>query len=227
MKLAIVDNDKIIINKIEKLVYEAFRDSVIDVYVNNYEDVYQVEYDIVIFDICLGKISGIDLAIKYSTLYEKSLIVFVSNYDDFVYDVFDINTFIFIRKRFLKEEFQRLINKYYRFMDRTSIVIKYKNEIFNIIVNDIVFIEVFRNTSYIHTKNNTYKCNLSLQKVESEINKDYFYRINRYTILNLNYVKDIKGKNVHLINGRAFHIPRGKLVSFKMIYVQHLASIQF
>lgn len=227
MRIAIIDDDKLIVNRIKALIYKEFKNSVVDVYINNYEKVYQMEYDIAIFDICLGKISGIDLATAYSILHKKSIIIFISNYDDFVFDVFDIPTFIFIRKRYLEEEFKRFTLKYHTFHSSTFIVIKYKNDIYSIAINDILYVETFHNISYIYADGQKYKCYQSLQNLEKEINSSEFFRINRYVLINLKYLKEVRGRHIYLINGCDFLIPKGKVQIFKEKYIQYLENSRY
>lgn len=78
------------------MICKSFENCIIDMYIDKYEDLYQYDYDIAIFDICLDNCSGIELASRYALLYKNCIIVFVSYYDDLVFDVFDIDTFTFI-----------------------------------------------------------------------------------------------------------------------------------
>lgn len=103
LRLAICDDDIRIIEQIETYI-EKIKNKQIeyDVFTNAEELLrYQSqnkEYDVYMLDIEMGKMSGLNLARRLREKYANALIVFLTSYSKYVYDVFEVITFDFILK---------------------------------------------------------------------------------------------------------------------------------
>lgn len=62
------------------------------------------DYDIVFMDIEMSVLNGIETAKKIRKSNQKMVIIFVTDYQEYVYDVFDVLPFRFLRKPCSEEE---------------------------------------------------------------------------------------------------------------------------
>lgn len=198
MNIALVDDEieyhKIVRNYIREIEdYNIYLDCFIDV-----DDLEKsnVVYDIVLLDICLKNINGI----QYSKCHPQYNIIFITNYDSYMQGSFGPNIYGFIKKSDSKEYFHSCIrNVYSRLLEQKSIVIKTRLGIKNIFIKDIVYIQ------YIGRKLLCIKMTTGLERVSGfgitqfyEKLNDSFLFIDRDTIINLNMIIGICNDEVIL-----------------------------
>ena len=77
-----------------------------------------------------------------------------------------------------------------------------------ILKKDIIYIESNRNKCQIYLLDGQYEVYKTLKSFLSELNVDKFFRVNNYTIINLEYIKNVNNKKLTLINGKQFTLKR-------------------
>ena len=71
----------------------------------------ELDFDVYILDIEMGEMSGLELAKKLRQDSPHSLIVFLTSFSKYVYDVFEVVTFDFILKPVSFENFSKVLHK--------------------------------------------------------------------------------------------------------------------
>ena len=102
LKLAICDDAPSVVEQLEGFIekisdisfeYEVFFNAE-ELY--NYKKSHQLDFDVYMLDIEIGDSSGLELAKKLRMESPYSLIIFLTSYSKYVYDVFEVITFDFI-----------------------------------------------------------------------------------------------------------------------------------
>ena len=65
--------------------------------------------DILLLDIDMPKLSGMEVAARLTELPKKPLLIFVTNHDELVYESFRYHPFGFVRKQFLGKELGKVL----------------------------------------------------------------------------------------------------------------------
>lgn len=112
MSIAIVDDTLSCANMVQKEVQQYFPLDTMQVFLTNFEELLTYPFDICFIDIMLEETDGIQLAIQYSKIYPTCKIVFISNYDNLVYNSLVADLFFFIRKGNLVEDMKCFYKKY-------------------------------------------------------------------------------------------------------------------
>ena len=73
------------------------------------EQMNQERCDILLLDIDMPELSGMEVAAKLTELPRKPLLVFVTNHDELVYESFRYHPFGFVRKQFLGKELGKVL----------------------------------------------------------------------------------------------------------------------
>ena len=77
-----------------------------------------VKYDAIFFDIALPGMSGIKAAKEIRKIDESALFIFITSLSDKVYQVFQVNTFHFIRKSYFEKEIEPVLDLLIQRLDR-------------------------------------------------------------------------------------------------------------
>lgn len=158
-------------------------------------------YDILFLDIDMPNLDGIDLAQTYIQKHSDTIIIFITNKYDLVFNAFSVHPYDFIKKEDLDaglaQPIKHLITKLNK--ENRIISIRDKNNIINISCKDIIYCESYGHKCYIHTINKIIETTkYKLSNIESIINSPDFYMINQSYLIHWKYVTSIKNKSVVL-----------------------------
>ena len=182
---------------------------------------------ILFLDIDMPRINGFGLAEKLREKYPDIIIVFVSSYENFVFNSFEYNPFRFLRKSHLEQElpitFQKIIEKC--IVDKETITFNTTEGKQIIRIKDILYFEGNKNYVNIHCKADiNYKCRGTVTEMEQMMNKYDFYRVHPAFVVNLDNIEyiDKKGFCVNINNRDALRVSRRKMPEFKECYMEFI-----
>lgn len=156
-------------------------------------------YDIYFLDIEMPKVNGLKVAhlVREYDLY--AFIVFITNYTNYMKDVFQVNTFDFLLKPIDKKSL-------YETTDRILTLLEYDDDKFSytkrnrqvfVPMKEIIFFEKQGRYVLIRTKNNLDKFIMSTKTLLGKLDSN-FLQIHTSFIINLKYLKRLIGDEVVL-----------------------------
>jgi len=212
VKILIIDDDLVFGERLAKLINEKFNDEKNDIMIKSYISNLDMKqkFDYYFIDIMLEGENGINCG---KTIIGKNYfakIIYMSSEDSLVYDTFASKVYFFLRKGNLKQDLEKLWLKInqdnIKNDDYIEIVSDRKRQM--ILKKDIVYIESNRNKCQIYMLSNEYEVYKTLKSFLNELDTVQYFRLNSYTIINLEYVKSVNGKKVTLINNEEFLLKR-------------------
>lgn len=153
-------------------------------------------------DIEMPGINGIETAHRIRQTDDKALIIFMTQHHEYVYSVFEVLPFRFLRKPFSDDDIKNtflacidylnMASQYYFFkMDRIQ---------HQIPCDDILYFEGRGRKVGLYTRTDEYEFYNKISKVAEELDDALFCRIHVSFIVNLNAIRSIK-ENVVLLDG--------------------------
>ncbi len=211
LRIAICDDEKIILDKIEKLVKNELDNLKIKNEINTFisgESLLEYsnldDFDIIFLDIELKTINGMDIAQTLRNKAYDKIIVFVTSFADYSIVGYKVNAFRFILKDNLEEELSECIRN-------TVAKLGLKKAAFDEFVmdiRDIVYIESAKHQVVIHFKNgDDYKIYDTLDNIEKKLNSSNLVRVHQSYLVNVIYVKDVKCYTLNLSGKENIEIP--------------------
>lgn len=205
--IAVIDDETDILEIIYNKVNYIFNEAGIDCNITLLDDPCQLDnnirYDSLLLDIEMPKINGIDLARNYLKIYNDTIIIFVTNKHDLVFNAFSVHPFDFIKKENLDTGLDKTLKHLITRINKENriISIRDRNNIISINCKEIIFCESYGHKCHIHTINDTITTNkYKLSSIESIINSSDFYMINQSYLIHWKYVTRIENKFVYLEN---------------------------
>lgn len=166
--------------------------------------------DVLLLDIDMPQISGLDIAGELTKMQDKPLLVFVTSHDELVYDSLQYHPFGFIRKNHFDSEIAKMLkdcqqelvakNQHFTFKSGTENV--------RIPLEEILYYESDGNYLKLFTKEQEYRLRDTVTAVENALSTSGFVRIHRGFLVNQSAVKKLSAEEAELING--VRIPIGK-----------------
>jgi len=167
--------------------------------------------DVVFLDIDMPEVSGIYLAEQIMTTHPRVKIIFVTAFDKYAINAFELNAVDYILKPFTLERIKKTISKLEEKIEKNinsdihSLSNQYKESVKkffiyeqdNIIllnIKDIYYIEALNKFVRIRTKDRFYNSNHSLNYFENKLKNLDFFRTHRGYLVNLDKIAEIMPK---------------------------------
>lgn len=175
--------------------------------------------DILILDIDMPQISGLELAERLRSEDSKLIIIFLSAHEEFVFKAIEFQPFRYIRKMHLEREMPLAIRSAVRVIvanrDKQIFLNTDDGEV-KVMISEIMYYETEKRKIAVHLKNgNNLLANKKIAEMQDLINKDSFIMIHRSCVVNADYVKNILNGIIVLDNDEKLIISRPRYKSVK------------
>lgn len=168
-------------------------------------------YDLYILDIEMPGMNGLKLAKSIREKDSRALFVFLTSYTRYMKDVFDVVTFDFIEKPISDEKLLQILERAATYLNITSqhFSFGYRASRYSLKYDRILYIEKKGRQTLIHTFEDVYKTNMTLEEIWKQLNPKSFVHIHSSYIINL-YNLDRKDNEIAIMrNGEKLHITKG------------------
>ena len=168
-------------------------------------------YDLYILDIEMPGMNGLKLAKSIREKDSRALFVFLTSYTRYMKDVFDVVTFDFIEKPISDEKLLQILERAATYLNITSqhFSFCYRASRYSLKYDRILYIEKKGRQALIHTFEDVYKTNMTLEEIWKQLNPKSFVHIHSSYIINL-YNLDRKDNEIAIMrNGEKLHITKG------------------
>lgn len=189
-------------------------------------------FDILLLDICMPGISGIDVAQEIRKRGDKSEIIFLTASDEFAVDAFALKAAHYLLKPFTKEQFDEAMDRAIaRFTAEAARKILLKlagGGTQQIDINDILYMESFSHTQNIHFKNG---CCVGVRQTMTQLNTELsqisprqFASPCKGYLVNHKAIRTVESKQLVLQDGKCLPISRGNFREFQERYFDYMFS---
>lgn len=174
---------------------------------------YENSCDILLLDIDMPEITGLQVARELSALKKKSLLIFVTSHDELVYDSFQYHPFAFLRKSRFDAEIEKVLQDCVRELEEKKQHFCFRsdgNDV-RLLLADILYFEAEGNYLKVITAKDAYRFRSTLTAVEHTLQDCGFLRIHKGFFINQAAVKLLNAEEATLQND--ITLPIGKSYS--------------
>ena len=161
-------------------------------------------------DIELPKMNGLETAKKMRENGYRNMIVFTTNFQQFVYEGYEVEAFRYLLKPVKKEDIQPCVDRVIQDMQGKSLMFSFDRKKYNIPYDEIIYISSYGHYLTIHTKERDYEWKYSLKELQAQL-PDQFVRCHRSFIVNLNYIRKLDTRRIILKNNEKIDVSNGYL----------------
>lgn len=185
------------------------------------------EIDLLLLDIDMPGISGIEVAEKIRQENLNIDIIFVTNHNDLVFQSIHYQPFRFVRKDQLKEDLVEAILSYIKKKSKEERLIIVNQGVSKVSVKltEVLYIESNKHyITYYMENGDTVRTRGSLNKLEQDYKNNYFLRTHAGYLVNPKYVYTIEKTKVMLTDKETIPVSRHRLEDIKHRYQQYARS---
>lgn len=167
-------------------------------------------YDILLLDIEMGEMNGVELAKQIRKSKNPVQIIFVTGFPDFMAEGYDVSALHYLMKPISCDKVSPILDRAVANLAKKEkyLSVSFDREMELVPLSKIMYVEAQKQYISIHTTDEVYRMKSSLAEVEKSLDQ-YFFKCQRSYIVNLSYVLRIKSGSVILKNGEEVPISRG------------------
>ena len=193
------------------------------------------EHDLVFLDIEMGgpgaELDGMGLArhIRGMDARGQPIIIFVTGYEKYVYDAFDVGAFQYLVKPVDEQKFSEVFGRAMGQIlseaeqGKKKLVIQYAGEGKAIPLNDIYYMESRNHNIVLYLKSGNIEYYAKIGDLEEEL-VGQFFRIHRGYLINLFHVEGYDKTEVRMANGDKLLLSRYKYDGFVQAYIDYISE---
>jgi DNA-binding LytR/AlgR family response regulator len=183
--------------------------------------------DILLLDIKMPNISGMDVAKKLRDKGWRKILIFITGEEDQVFNSFDLHAFHFLVKPVADEKLKEVLENAKKELERINDIsgkqdkyIEIQSGTSHIRVNlsKLIYAEVYDRKTILHMKDESIEYYGQLSALEKIVGDD-FYRIHRSYLVNMKYVERYDRTSITTLDGGNIPIARREYDGFLKAYM--------
>jgi DNA-binding LytR/AlgR family response regulator len=178
-------------------------------------------YDILLLDVEMGGISGIELARRLRASGSRAEIIFITSHFEFSGEGYEVDALHYLVKPVTREKLFQVLEKAARQLaaEPPSVIISCRGETVKLYEQDILYVESFRHDIVIHTHEGEYRLKENISSFEERLSAA-FYRVHRSYLVSLRAVVRINRSTVTLEDGTEIPLARGKYDDVNRAFIE-------
>lgn len=180
-------------------------------------------YDILLLDVKMRDISGIDLAKRVREEDSRVEIIFLTSYFEFAGEGYDVDALHYLLKPVSEEKLLEVLDKAEEKLAQQPphVVIVCEGSTIKLYEAQILYVESFLHYISIHTTEGEYKIKENISSFEEKLSKAFF-RTHRSYLVSLRYITRISRTSVTLEGGIELPLARGKYDEINRAYISYM-----
>lgn len=231
MRIGVCDDEKNIRELIGNKLRRECPEAEVVFYASGEELLIQKErIDILFLDIQMTGANGMEIAARLQKGQKVGTLIFVTAFQEYVFQAFDVGAFHYLVKPFSDEKFTEVLKKAIRHQqngrqekscgEEKSIVIKNGRVHTRVLLDHIVYAEVFNRKVVIHKMDGDLEYYGKMSELE-KLAGEAFFRSHRAYLVNLKYVEKYDASVIWLERGTAL-LAKQKFPEFVKQYMRYI-----
>lgn len=227
LHIAICDDNKESVLGIETVADQFFKTHCVDCEIQTYQSsenlLYdlqnEISYDLLLLDIEMPGVDGMDLAKMVFDTLPAAKIIFITSHLEYAITAYEFSVFRYIPKTVINEKLPSALEDYYKLyrLERNEFyTVEIKNHVEQLPYREILYILKNGKYAVFHmTGKKRQPVRKTLAQVFEEINREYFYFADRGCIVNLANVVGMDDMSVHFPDNQHITISKTNISDFK------------
>ena len=235
VRASICDDDVIVAQKLKLIIEKEFLsrniDFMCDIYVDGIkflENNIESQDELIILDIEMPALNGIEIAEYLKKAGRNKNIVFVTNHENLVFRSLQFYPFSFIRKKDIDEEFPEMLKQFILEISKknASFMFETKKTMVSVRTDTIMYLTYWEHKILLVTdKDDRYEFRSTLKECLKQLSEENFFRVNSGAIVNLKYVKKLEDSCIIMESGYSIQLSRDRKKEFKERFMKFWRKI--
>lgn len=234
IRIAVCDDNLILASQIEQHLLEIKVQYNTDMHIDVLSDGTElnnmiqqgIHYDIVYLDIEMKSMNGLEAAKSLRDVDLTTILIFVSSYHGYVYEIFDTKPLYFMRKPIQWDEFDKWFKKAYVEIEKKDVYFEFTvNRVpHKALIQDILYFESNVRIIKVICKDGGYEFYGKLNDLEKEMLRlqAQFIRVHQSYLVNLSHIRGFSFNKIQLPKGKSIPVSEDRRKIAKEIYSKYM-----
>lgn len=187
---------------------------------------YQPEYDIILLDIAMPDLDGMEAARRIRQVDEQVVLVFITQMAQYAINGYEVGALDFLLKPVNYDVFAMKLTKAIRRAESREgkrIVLTLQSGVQVLQTRDIYYVEIQNHVLHYHTNQGEFSLRGTMQKAQQELEPYHFSRCSNWCLVNLAYVSQVD-KSVAVVAGTPLDISRRNRTAFMAALTRYMGG---
>lgn len=234
IKIAICDDEKYYLNLLENMVKAILEKFKVKAHIFKFSSSSEflefqknsfLAFDLILLDILMDGLNGIDLAKKIRQLDSETKILFISTSKDYILDGYDVHAYNYLLKPISYFKLENILLEFIHSFNNSKdnfFTVRNKQSILKINLDNIIFFESkLRKINILSSNALDISFYDKLDNIEKNLPSKSFVRCHKSYLVNLNYIKKIENSKIITLNNVIIPISRSYLKNTKDIFFEY------
>ena len=229
MKIIVCDDDVVTRNSIRDMILAEDHDAQVILYESASEVLYNHDADLIILDIQMDGINGIEAAKLLRESGCASPIIFISAVHDYVFEAFEVEALWYLVKPVDQKKFHHVYERAKKIILKSkeapceTVLFHSKSKNYSLKKDQIIYAESDGKKVILHTGSDRVEIYASMYEVEEKLGEGFF-RCHRGFIVNMNRIRSYTGKEIVTSSGDVLLISRDRYRDFVNSYMAFIGE---
>ena len=228
LNIAICEDEKEIRDDLARLVRASFTDSAVTTYSSGTALLAAgSSFDVYLLDIEMPGENGMETAKHIRQKDEDAIIVFVTGYDGYMQDAFDVRAFHYLLKPVNEDKLREVLLRAASEKEKSSrkepasLLIKTAGVFKKVYLEDITYIESNNKKVILHLSDGSHlEMYAKMEEMENDLDSSFF-RCHRFFIVNMKYITAYSADEITLKSNNSILISGRKYADFVKAYLRY------
>lgn len=229
IRIAICDDNELFAEKLEKQIEIYFENKKMDFKISKFTNSVELyscslQFDIYLLDIEMPDVSGMEIARKITDRNENAIIFFITDYENYLDEAFDIHAFRYLYKPLDEVRFNRGLDLALQKIQQTNayIMLHIADKLIKINMDEIIYITIENRKCRVVITNGYKIVDDNLKNIYANLPVNKFAYTHKSYIVNLSFVKSYDAVRVilqHKSDVYDVYMSRRMLPEFKKKFI--------
>ncbi len=186
----------------------------------------QPDFDILLLDIEMPGMNGVELAKNIRQKNDHIQIVFITGFPDFMAEGYEVSALHYLMKPVSYEKLSEILSRAVDKLQKpdNSVMFSIDGEIRRVSINQIISVEAFAHTCLITTTDSSLEMKTSISAIEKtlyEAAAASFIRTHRSYLVGVRYIQSISKTDVTLDSGRKIPLSRSNYQAVHQAFIHY------
>lgn len=231
MRICLVDDDSTQLDYLKVIIEKWANKHNINTDINFYHSAEEMifennesyPFDMIVLDIQMGEINGIELAKRIRKTDRNVIIAFISGMADYVFEGYEVQAIRYILKPVKDEKVYELLDyvNTHKSKENKFFILSVSGEKKKINYDDIIYFEAMGHYIVFHLENTEYDYKYNISDLCLDLAKSEFIRTHRSYVVNIKYIEKITRNECQLINNIKVPLSRNSYKSVNEKFINY------
>lgn len=220
MRIAVVDDEKIWQEKIEKSIRQFTKINVEEIIVFHSGEEFledNSEFEVVFMDVEMAGLDGFTTIEEHKRYHSKTKYIITTTHTELSRQGYKVEAFRYLDKLDIENEIKEALEAVALLVQQNKTISIEMEEggRQEVRLKDIIYFETLNRKLLVHIITGTYMCKGNVSSFEEKLKKENFYLCHRSFLINLKYIERIDSSDILMKNGKKVLLSRRKNTELK------------